>query len=392
MGYLVTLPELAERVGAGTADFKDKLAEGLRDFACTLWENYPDQITQGDNLASSFTRGYMNRTCADKTLPQPPVSPFFGGQCEDVGYDVVIEFQNCGDTMWTQDQIGTVPGRVTALIVELASITSGCGGGDPRNRKNWNLRANYTMSDGIPRQTTLLLGVTYVEFRAIGCVRSDGMPDTCGDPNANYPTTSPTPVDYTTVINIVSEDGDTLNYTAEYKPTNYNFPLNFDLGGIKVLFDLGGINFNFSLVSLDGLPIPLPDGNGSPIPSPQDDGNRNIRCRRLPPPESGDYFTDTKNDTDPKEEDVGEELAFVRVTLTNVPTNIRTQWGDGAPNIIYAGWFEFQGEGYNFPRNPIHFNQNLYPTPEGATGYAYTLYEGITGFATVYTIKEEIEL
>lgn len=386
MGYLTTISELSERIGAGTADFRDKLAEGVRDFACNLWENYPDQITQNKALVNSFARGYMNRICADKTLPSTPTSPFTGGQCTftydgQFQYGLIVSGSDLGiQTAFWQNVGGAITGIELFGDDIVVNGTSGNGGfpeiapGKIRVVNNPNPATTSYYSPQI-------LSVTPF---------NPGDIDNCGDPPPVYPSTNPTINDYQTTINIVSEDGDTLNFPLEYKPTNFNFPLNFDLGGIKVIFDLGGINFNFSLVSIDGLPIPIPDGQDAPLPAPQDDGNRSIPCRKRLPPSNINYNEDDKTETDPKEEDVGDTLEFVRVTLTSVPTNVKNQFGDGAPDVIYAGWFEFQGEGFNFPRQPIHFTNSLFISPEGSTGYAYTLYEGIQGKATVYTKKEDV--
>lgn len=378
MGYLVPIAELGERIGAGTADFRDNIAEGVRDFSCTLWSNFPDQITQNNNLGTSFIRGYMNDTCKDKTLPSPPVPPFSGGQCT-FNYDIFYRYGNPGQLPSLNS--GTTICSFQGLPGAIASISTNEVGST----------GFMTIVDGNGTQHDC--SGAYIPGRLTGVFLqpSSGFDtDNCGDPPPQYPITNPTVNDYQTTININSQDGDTLTYDLEYSPIDFNFPLNFNLGGIKIIFDLGGINFNFSLVSIDGLPIPLPGGGESPIPAPQDDGNRNIRPRKRPPPNADNYNEDEKTETDPKEEDIGDILEFVRVTLTSVPTNVKGQWGDGAPDVIYAGWFEFQGEGYNFPRQPIHFTNSLFATPEGATGYAYTLYEGITGKATVYTFKEEV--
>ena len=92
---------------------------------------------------------------------------------------------------------------------------------------------------------------------------------------------------------------------------------------------------------------------------------------------------------DPKSQDTSPDLSFVRVTLTQIPINARTQDGDGADNVIYAGWFEFRSDSFNFPRQPIHFGLSTFIPPEGSTGYAYTLYNGFSGFATEYVLKRE---
>lgn len=401
MGVLKNLTQLSENLGAGTADFSDLLAEQVRLFSCSLWESFPDQITKNSNLRGSFTRGFMNRMCRDQTLPAPPVTMMEQGKCPtsyfwrptmrvsrpnsalglSIGDEIVVQAVANQNGPIDSTEYPPVPNN--AFVVGKA------------NGPNFNPQTSFQFM-GItvewrnppdPADNPSLVNVN--EIVSDSFIRVDGMPDNCGMTTIEYPDTTPTAMDYETTININSEDGDTLTFPLIYAPIDFSFPLNFDLGGINLTVDLGGINFNFSLVSIDGLPIPLPDGQDAPLPSPQDDGNRNVRCKRKPAPGSGSYNQDDKTETDPKEEDVGDTLEFVRVTLTSVPTNVKNQFGDGAPDVIYAGWFEFQGEGFNFPRQPIHFTNSLFIPPEGSTGYAYTLYEGIQGKATVYTTKEE---
>lgn len=163
--------------------------------------------------------------------------------------------------------------------------------------------------------------------------------------------------------------------------------MQFDLGGIGVNINLGGINFDFGRRDSSDNPQPLPDGQQDPLPTPKDDSNRSFECRKFPPPNTTDYNEDTKTETDPKIEDVGDKLRYVIVNVTSKPSNAKNQWGDGAPDVFYCGWFEFTADGYNFPRRPIHWLAGIFDAPEGATGYAYTLYEGFDGFAQVYTIK-----
>ncbi len=402
MGILKTFDGLAERLGAGTADFADNLAEQTRIFACDLWNQYPDQVSRNVNLLSSFIRGYMSRACSDQTLPAPPVVAFTGGQCVGVSYDVSVQIESYNistcvkifDVINTYTVTGPVEGIEIETIMPNDAMTS-CNGlvnafVDDVNFVLKSASPDVTVLGSAFYDPSLVSSPPISSATIVGIVRTDGMPDTCGDPPPKYPTTNPNPsTDYTTTVNINVEDGGTLNYNITYLPGDTYFPLIFDVGGIEVEFNLGGINFNFSVIGTNGNPLPLPSGQPAPLPAPADDNKRNFSSETVAEPNDIDYDEEQRMETDPKEEDVGRELEFVRVTLTSVPNNVKNQFGDGAPNVIYAGWFEFQADSYNFPRQPIHFNNNLYRKPPGATGYAYTLYEGISGFATIYKLKQE---
>ena len=389
------LPGLAERIGAGTADFGDKVADSVRIFACGLWQNFPDQITKNSSLGASFARGFMNSACADQTLPPPPSIEFDGGQCPGESYKV----------RYRKAQI------VGGNLQIFGNFESPISGGAEDEAPFSNLRLFYdnieqfsfiqgrkgfaTSSNNVTRaeiDTSMRTG--HVLFIAGGTpglclfdfVRVDGGTE-CGDDPPAYPPTSPTANDYTTTVNINTEDTGVIEVPITFAPTLFSFPMNFDVGGINVRLDIGGISFNFGGRDANDIPLPLPDGQEHPFPAPNDNPNESFNPIPLPPPNTDDFDEDVKDPMDPKEEDVGDELRFVRVTITGLPANAKEQFGDGAPNVFYCGWFEFQSDSFNFPRRPIHFTQCIFDAPEGATGYAYTLYEGFTGFATVYTLK-----
>ena len=83
-------------------------------------------------------------------------------------------------------------------------------------------------------------------------------------------------------------------------------------------------------------------------------------------------------------------LVAVEVTLTAVPVNIRSQEGNAAPDVLYAGWFEFMRAGKALPRENIHFRQGVFIAPTGVDGYAFTLYTGVQGTAVAITKKEKV--
>lgn len=213
--------------------------------------------------------------------------------------------------------------------------------------------------------------------------------DNCGDPEPIYPPTVVNENDFSTTITINNNDGDTLDFSATYSPTTVTFPMTFSLGGISVSVNLGGVTFNSSGVDSGGNPVPLPDGQPSPNPKPVDEIPFSRFNPPPPAPSPEDFDEEEKTEEEAADEEVGIEIEFVRLDLTTIPSNAKQQFGSGAPNVLYAGWFEFTSEGYNFPRQPIHFKSNLYAKPPGSTGYAYTCYQGFRAKATVYTRKEE---
>lgn len=403
MPYTKSFPELAERIGAGTADFADKLAETVRGFACNLWNNFPDQITQNRNLASSFARGVMTAACTPNN-PPPPTEPFTGGQCDQIQYLIRVEFRPTPTDPFSLQTLGAGNpffGPIQSLQLRFDSNFQPANDeagfpeidGTSPNRGDFRLFSVETNpTTGEPQERLTQFGFNTPgqtgTARFVEIVRLDGQPDNCGNPPPIYPPTNPTSNDYTTIITINNDDGTTVNFPLTYIPITNNFPLNFDLGGISISLDLGGVNFNFDGRRPNGDPEPLGDGQETPVPTPLDDLDRNFPAPRQPTPNPDDYEEEPRTPTDPKEETIGDDVAFVKVTLTQIPSNAKQQWGDGAPDVIYAGWFEFQAGGHYFPRQPIHFENSIFVPPRGVIGYAYTLYNGFNGFATIYKLKE----
>jgi hypothetical protein len=102
--------------------------------------------------------------------------------------------------------------------------------------------------------------------------RTDGQPDTCGDPPPEYPPEiPPTQNDLSTTINIVNIDGFDTTFNLEYNQTNsnYNFPLSFKLNGSNVTFDLSGI-------TIFGDPYITNDNGGNSSPPPGSDGGKDV--------------------------------------------------------------------------------------------------------------------
>ena len=81
----------------------------------------------------------------------------------------------------------------------------------------------------------------YLEIESISISRQDGQPDTCGDPEVDFPPDPPLdPSDFTEIVTInnYNNNGDVIgsneyeiNYTPTFAP---NFEFNVDLGGTEI--------------------------------------------------------------------------------------------------------------------------------------------------------------
>lgn len=383
MGVRRNLSEVSERVGAGTADFYDKLADNIRTFACSLYNSFPDQITQNKNLAASFARGFMDATCGANggTVPPAPQSQFVGGQC-NFNYNVEITFD------YTPP--GFPPVNYSEFIIvglggPIAKVIPTVIGANNVVRSEF-LAPNTT--SGITRDSSPVGGTIDPGTIAYNFIPTDGGPDICGNPPPEYPTTTPdVNNDYTTNITINNNDGTDLTIPLVYAPIDFNFPLNFDLGGIDVVIDLGGIDFNFGPGGVGDGGGQLPDGQQDPLPIPEDDPGGGKTTRKFPPPNTEDFDEIIKQPSTEDTELEGELLDYVTLQLTTIPANANTQiWVDGA-TVYYCGWFAFISDTFVFKREPIHFEFTIWNAPKGATGYQYQLYPGFQATATVYKRK-----
>lgn len=288
--------------GNSAAEFTEAVRDGVATFACDLWSAFPDFITDGINPANSFARGYMNRMCSPIQPPLPaPTAPFTGGQCCDGAYDVTADWdlKRCFGNVTVATGPGTVSvvGRVKGLVLHQCT----------QNPSFRCLDVEYEDCMGTVQYETLVSttreitdddcsGVPSTDpeadninranstFSITGIVRTDGMPDDCGDPFPRYDSPPPTSDDLNEIINVTINDGLDLALELQYiKLSNqYNFPMNFKVNGTNVVLDFGGINFY------------APDGFGSPS------GGNDV-----PPPGSdpgedgaGDTITKTFPDSD----------------------------------------------------------------------------------------------
>lgn len=387
-------------------EFSKDVIRQARDAACSLYSRYPGAFTAGavpGTPAETWTQGFWNDVCRKSPTPNPPPTtpPFEGGQCP-VEYVVRVKqtwFNNVDpETIYEQVSFQGVTGKI-----------QGAG---------WENGDHY-MLDRNGNRRILGLGldpnvVTETSFVIESIERLDGLPDECGNLPAGYvPIPLPPISDPGWNPPYLPPPGGTapgFKITLPFGWLNPEFNLNIDVGGITLKFDLGGITFNLGDRSGDGSPGSF-DGNQPDLGGLEDAinnardaannardaangardaaNNRNTNDPDDPLNDPDKQNRDPKGEDDPKEEDELERLLAVEVELTEKPKNAKNQWGDGAPDVYYAGWFEFLANGKAFNRTPIHFDLTRFNAPPGATGYAYTLYYGFKGKATVITAKPD---
>lgn len=403
MGFTVRPQSAAEQTGSNVRNFTEQLADGVQNFACQLWSAFPGFITQNQSLGASFVRGYFSTMCDPPTLPPPPAPPpFTGGQCPiryNISYKSAI-ISNGTFEKWSDETFVATPANLIGPISNIVLLVNGTPDED---LEHWSFNGQgeepalntgtktYIFRCTIPGGTVDVAQGTGRGRKFISVTPNSGQPDNCGNvaPDA-YPDNPPDPdTDFVTNININNNEGDNLNFPLVYAPVNFNFPMQFDLGGIDVTLDLGGITFEGGDNNYpDGLGDNLPDGQQDPVSSPPP---KKVVCQDdppLPPEQDNDLDSEDLPETPSAEETGVEKLKYVRIILTEIPQGKGVQWGGGAaPNVYIAGWMEFRSGDFNYPRQPIHFQNNIFVAPDGADGFAYTLDMGFIGQATIYKVK-----
>lgn len=240
-----------ESVGGSGFQFTEKLRDAVADHICTIWTLYPSFITNAQNPASSYARGFMNSACSLGGYSPPPLaSPFTGGQCE-VKYDVNLEvsvFPSTTSCSRPPDAVSnfsvSVWGEITDIY--LSNPTGECGGSRTVVIDCHGSAFNARTVDVVPFVVSDSSYGRYLEITNINIVRQDGLPDDCGNPTPTYPSSpQPTAGDLNTTIVINNEDGIDLTIPLTWNKIspNFNFPISVDVGGVNITVDLGGMTF-----------------------------------------------------------------------------------------------------------------------------------------------------
>lgn len=407
MSFIRSWSEIADTVVSTTNDIRDDIAEGIKNYICDNWNKYPDKMVGTEFGISKLEAGLLNKACAPQAPITPPIPPFTGGQCCDktytvrVGYTITRCFNN--DVIANGINDRTLSGKINGVFVRactnspsltcVESEAADCQG-------NINVAIHFSTTADLNSVACFVtnplssiadnIDPGTSQAGIIQVVTNDGSPDDCGDPPAPWPNPVPLdPADWFTTITINDYSGNTfdidINLVLEDNDLekSVRFPFAVNVGGVIVNADLSGLTFNNNSGNISFNPSVniLPSGEKHPYPAPFVPP---IPPVTEPPPTADNFEETVKDETDPKEEDEIEGLKYVKVKLTTLPVKGQQQSGNDAPDIYFAGWFEFRSAEGNFNRKPIHFIDNVFKAPEGATGYAYTLTNGAKGFATTY--------
>lgn len=396
------LPSLYNQ-GQNAGNFAAKVADAAADFACGIYQDFPGAIIRSP--IGAFNRGLMDSMCGPRNkLPPPPSTPpYQGGQCKCRSYNVTVTWLAAGDPPTQQ----TVTNEVLAPFTVFAEEDQATGA-------NLLYLRSAVCNNGIPdsyiNNPIGQLEENSESYSISNVSPADGGADNCGDPPSEWGDDLPDVIpDNRKSGDIVINNNDGTNIVLPIaivgsgNVVNFNPEFKVDVGGVKIDFNLGGVKIDFGNQSSNpSSPPPRNNDNADnferiedaierikeKIEQQQDDIDQIKKDRNDSPPPDEDE--DIEKEEDEEEEESGnkdvDKLQYVCIHLTKLPN--REQWGDGAPNIYYAGWLEFKVKDCNLPRQPIHFKDSIFKAPDGATGYAFTLVNGAKGKATVYKSKD----
>lgn len=424
---MVSFSELLSKAGQATGDFLIDAGNQIADKYCEVYRDYPQFIVGfGTDPITPFRRAMVDSLCngRDPGLPPPPSPQFPGGQCTadfyEVDFTAQVELLSDGSVVtWNATLSGW--GKLGGLYVsteplETAVVVLEAKEADGVTR--FPAKARYS-SEGIGK----VISASVTDVRNI---TNPG--DGCGDPPPDYPTVIPPPEALNPPVPYVPPSGGSgFNIPVVFVPVtnNLNIPVNIDLDvDFNFNFDAGGLNFGdgdggsgsgdgFTPADRDALTQAgnnaaqaannaggakdAAEGASDAANAAKDAANaakdaadRAAKNTEPPPSPNGDEVDKEDRPSDDNDRDGIEDLLYVKITLTTFPGKGKQQWGEGAPDVYYAGWFEWKFGGFPTPREPINFSPSLFVAPKGADGYAYTLVNNAEGFATEITRKVEV--
>ena len=244
-----------ESSGNLAAEFPERIRDEVVGFACEIYEQFPDFVTNNKNPISSFSRGYMNSMCRGR-INTPVLTPptYTGGQCEGILYNINYRDRtyNVSNCNLVTDQDFTIQG--TGALGEPyffptgQTVVTSCNGlsNATVEQGEWRLptgSGDIVLSGGVFNDPSGQASPPLSEAIINAVSRVDGLPDDCGDPPSLYPPTNPTSNDLTKVVVVPVFNDVDLNFDLTYNQMSpeFNFPMAFKLNGVNVTLDFSGL-------------------------------------------------------------------------------------------------------------------------------------------------------
>lgn len=415
----LSVADYASQARDGVLDLFGQLADTAVNAMCSIYHKSPGSIVQGEFTGGGLLNGtdaFYRNLCSPKGLvPPAPVPPFEGGQCPGVTYNVNGSYviattgtTNHYSSPGLEGKIGGVSVRpVAGTSPQAYAVFVQYGGGSTSGTR-------YFQVSGQDTNPGLFASPTIDSVTVSG-----GGSDTCGNPPTSYPKVPLADSDFNFNAPISIAPSVTVNVPVSINPTvvavaNVFRPeFNVNVGGINVNASLGGFTFSPTVQIQPGTTTPSDDpralpptpisnepGKGQsatpidlkPIKDKLDEIDREIEecCDRLSPfdpPPSAKVGSDEVLIANSGDFVIPSKTFKVTLEITARPTQEKVEFGNDAPNVVYAGWAWF-GDGLSMgQRLPMDADFKVFTPPDRISKrFAFTMRRGYQALARVYYI------
>ena len=414
-----TLYDYGQQQKDGSPDLLGQLADVAVDAMCNIYYKSPGSVVGREFPGTPIVDGvdaFYRNLCAPKGLVPPiPQPPFQGGQCQGKTYNVNGSYTitssgtvNHYSSPGLEGKIGGVGVRpVPGTTPQAHAVFVEYGVGSSSGTRYFQVSGQ----DYSP--------ATFANPTIDSITVSGGGSDNCGDPPTKYPKAPLVDSDFNFNASITIAPSVTVSVPVTVIPTivavnNVFRPeFNVNVGGINVNASLGGFTFSPTVQIQPGTTTPSDDpralpptpisnepGKGQPatpidlkpIKDKLDEIDQEIEecCDRLSPfdpPPNAKVGSDEVMIANSGNFAIPSKTFKVTLEITARPTQEKVEFGNDAPNVVYAGWAWF-GDGLSMgQRLPMDADFKVFSPPDRVSRrFAFTMRRGYQALARVYYI------
>lgn len=408
-----SIEQLQQNPLADSANTLANLASGARNAVCGLYRSAPGALTApgaaspglGGDVGEAY-RQMLDTLCGDGSLPERPPR-LSGGQCA-IPYTVEWETRGPGPlgTVTTNTQQDILQGPIRGM--QFVPSVSG------------SQFAEYAIIHGTSNSRRVVLSFStnaprYEVHRATITKITALNPalDVCGDTLNPFPSLPTTPDTYSPPTTY-RDRGTNVDVNINIPPiiippgaVSIAPKLEVRIGPNRIIFDGSGARLELS----PELNIPITIGGGTTSPNPNDpvtvepDLDPELLADRFDRIEDllkelEDCACDDKDlagltatpGVNARSQCISVPISrnrYVALAVTQIPPNAKSQSGDSAPDVYFAGWAWFKSGDYMSERLPIDAEGKLFKNPGGFETFCYTMQNGYLSTPIILDLPPE---
>ena len=380
-------------VGSGIPAVAGAIADATRSAWCNLYEKAPGFATgeMFGNPIAPYNDGLLDAMCRPlNKLPPQRSKPFNGGQCTCDFY-----------TMNWRLTGASFPGGVNGDSLVQAPVQS------PITVTRVNSNGDTVVDIYVPNGGGVCGAVRRADItgnaspdsrvQILSVVRQGGLPDNCGELAPTYPRYQPPLADIDFNANLQVTPVFNINAPVRIFAPITNLRPQLKIGDFNTTLDLGGITIDLSPNINPGNQLPGTPPTQQPAPGDNQDENDPVeqndeilkylkRLRECQECELDYDFLATgavSGTSGSITVPAGGIPLTVGLTITKQPTNAKRENGLTEPNVLYAGWGWFSGNGFLATRQPMDCATKLFyaPSKPSTQKFSFTLRVGYEGTA-----------